>query len=639
MDPIHQILQQYWAYPAFRPLQEDIIRSVLAGQDTLAVLPTGGGKSICFQVPALAREGICLVISPLVALMKDQVTQLQQRQIPAIALHAGLHKREIDIALDNCIYGNIKFLYLSPERLQTEIFQERVKRMKVNLIAVDEAHCISQWGYEFRPPYLQLAALRELLPQVPVIALTASATPEVVTDIQEKLQFRQPRVFQKSFARSNLSYSCLETETKAGRLLQVLQSTSGSAIVYVASRRLTGEVAGYLRQHRIGAQAYHAGMSHAERSQVQQDWIQNKTRVMVATNAFGMGIDKPDVRLVVHLDLPETLEAYYQEAGRAGRDEKYAYATLLLAPNDTENLRQKVTQAYPPVETLRRVYQCLANYYQIAVGSGELESFDFNLEDFARTYKLKPLEAHYALQKLQSEGFVQINEAYFLPSRVMVTLQHEDLYRFQVANPALDPLLKMLLRLYGGNLYTGFVKISEKTLGEQLRAPVETIKKSLTYLQQRNILIYDPQHDTPQVVFTTPRHDAPALPLDIRRYNALRANALARMEEVIRYVSTSDRCRTRLLLAYFGEQSDEACRICDYCLQQKKARRQQEMLQKLRRQIRAQLSQASRHPRELATSLAQADQALLSELISQLVDVGQLQYEADGKLRWVAADD
>lgn len=635
MESIHQILQQYWGYPAFRPLQEAIIGSVLAGQDTLAILPTGGGKSLCFQVPAMAREGLCVVVSPLVALMKDQVAQLQQRQIPAVALHAGLHKREIDILLDNCVYGNIKFLYLSPERLQTEIFRERVTRMKVNLIAVDEAHCISQWGYEFRPSYLQVASLRELLPAVPVIALTASATPEVRTDIQEKLQFRQPCVFQKSFARANLSYSCLETEYKPARLLHILQSITGTAIVYAGSRRLTVETAKYLRQHRVGAVAYHAGMAHAERSLVQQDWLHNKTRVIVATNAFGMGIDKPDVRLVVHLDLPETLEAYYQEAGRAGRDEKYAYATLLLSPNDTADLRRKVTEAHPPVETLRRVYQCLANYYQIAVGSGEFQSFDFNLEDFARTYKLKPLEVHHGLQKLQAEGFLQVNDAYFSPSKILVTMEHEDLYRFQVANPELDPLLKMLLRLYGGGLYSAFVKISEKTLAEQLRVPVAAVKKSLAYLQQRNILIYDPQHDTPQVVFTTPRHDAPALPLDVRRYNGLRANALAKMEEVIRYVTTRDRCRTQLLLAYFGELSEAACRICDYCLQQKKARRDQQLLAQLRQQIRDQLSLANQHPRELAEQLAHPDKEAISGIISQLVDMGQLQYEADGRLKWV----
>jgi ATP-dependent DNA helicase RecQ len=376
-------------------------------------------------------------------------------------------------------------------------------------------------------------------------------------------------------------------------------------------------------------------MSHAERSQVQQDWIQNKTRVMVATNAFGMGIDKADVRLVVHLDLPDTLEAYYQEAGRGGRDEKYAYATLLLSPNDTADLRRKVTEAQPPVELLRRVYQCLANYYQIAVGSGEFQSFDFNLEDFARNYKLKPLEVHHCLQKLQTEGFLQVNDAYFSPSKVLITLEHEELYKFQVANPELDPLLQVLLRLYGGNLYISFVKISEKVLAEKLKVPVATVKKHLTYLQQRNILDYDPQHDTPQVVFTTPRYDALAMPINVKRYNDLRANALAKMEEVIRYVTTTGRCRTQLLLAYFGELSDEPCRICDHCLQQKKARRETAVMEKLQQQIRDQLAQGKHHPKDLAALISHPDKEVVSGLITQLVDLGQLEYETDGKLRWV----
>ncbi|WP_146894527.1 RecQ family ATP-dependent DNA helicase [Adhaeribacter aerolatus] len=635
MSEIKQLLKKYWGYEAFRPLQEDIVQSVLAGHDTLALLPTGGGKSICFQVPALAKDGLCLVISPLVALMKDQVAQLQRREIPAVAVHSGLHKREIDIALDNCVYGNVKFLYLSPERLLTDIFRERVTRMNVNLIAVDEAHCISQWGYEFRPPYLQIAELRELLPNVPIIALTATATAEVKADIQVKLQFRNGKVFQKSFARANLSYSCLETEDKIGRLRAILQGVPGAAIVYVGTRRLTEEVARQLRHYRIAAAAYHAGLSHQERHRVQTEWLQDKTPVMVATNAFGMGIDKPDVRLVVHLDMPETLEAYYQEAGRAGRDEKYAYATLLLGPTDADTLRTKVTEAHPPAETLRKIYQCLANYYQLAVGSGALQSFDFNLEDFTRTYKLKALETYYALQKLQTEGFLQLNEAYFSPSKILITTEHEELYKFQVANPEHDPLLKMLLRIYGGNVYTSFVKISEKSLAEKLKTPAQTVKKSLLYLHQRGILIYEPQHDQPQVVFTTQRYDAADLPINVRRYNALRQNAQQKMEAVIRYAQTQKKCRTQLLLEYFGEISDKACRICDYCLQQRKRKRAQAIRDQLRSQIQQFLNETNLHPKELANQLDTKDIAYISDVISQLLEVGQVQYEADGKLKWV----
>jgi len=632
---IQEILKKYWGYDNFRPLQADIIQSVLTGQDTLALLPTGGGKSICFQVPALAKDGLCLVISPLVALMKDQVAQLQQRHLAAIAIHAGLHKREIDIALDNCVFGQVKFLYLSPERLQTDLFRERVARMNVNLIAVDEAHCISQWGYEFRPPYLQIAALREMIPEVPVMALTATATPEVQTDIQEKLLFRKENIFQKSFARPTLSYSCLETENKPGRLLTILQGVKGTVIVYAGSRRLTEETARFLQRNQIAAAAYHAGLSHAERHQVQTNWIENKTRVIVATNAFGMGIDKPDVRVVVHLDMPETLEAYYQEAGRAGRDEKYAYATLLYGPNDAANLRAKVTEAHPPVEMLRKVYQGLANYYQIAVGSGAFQTFAFNLDDFTRTYKLKALETHYALQKLQTEGFLQFNEAYFSPSKILITTQHEELYKFQVANPELDPLLKMILRLYGGNVYTNFTKISEKALAEKLGTPAKTVKKSLAYLQQRNILIYEPQHEVPQVVFTTERYDAAELPINTKRYNTLRKNAQLKMEAVCRYVKTTNRCRTQLLLEYFGEITDVPCRICDYCLEQKKAKRALALTEQLRSQIKQFLQQTHLHPQELAQQLAIKDANIVSEVISQMLAVGQLKYEPDGRLKWV----
>jgi len=635
LQDIHQILKQYWGYGQFRPLQENIIQSVLAGNDTLALLPTGGGKSICFQVPALAQDGLCVVISPLVALMKDQVSQLQKRNIAAMAVHAGLHKREIDIALDNCVYGQVKFLYLSPERLQTNIFRERVKRMTVNLIAVDEAHCISQWGYEFRPPYLEIAALREFLPAVPIIALTASATPEVKKDIQEKLQFRNGQVFQKSFSRKTLSYSCLNTEDKPARLLSILQSVSGSAIVYVSSRRLTVEIAKYLRMHRIVAAPFHAGLSHAERNTAQTDWIQNKIRVIVATNAFGMGIDKPDVRLVVHLDIPETLEAYYQEAGRAGRDEKYAYATLLFGPDDAENLKTKVTEAYPPVETLRKVYQSLANYFQVAVGSGAFQSFSFHLDDFTRTYKLKPLEVHYALQKLQTEGFLELNDAFYSPSKVLITTEHEELYKFQVANPDLDPLIKMILRLYGGNVYSNFTKISEKALGDKLKLTVPAVTKNLNYLHQRGILIYEPQHDAPQIVFATPRYDANDLPTNTKRYNQLRQLAFQKMAATVHYVNATAHCRTQLLLQYFGDISDEPCRICDYCLQKRKEQRQAEINNDLQRQIQQSLAQSNLHPKDLAQNLTTKDTDAISAVIRQLLDVGQVQYEPDGKLKWV----
>jgi ATP-dependent DNA helicase RecQ len=632
LHDIHDILRTYWGYEQFRPLQEDIIRSVLAGQDTLALLPTGGGKSICFQVPAMAQEGVCLVITPLIALMKDQVEQLKRRGIPAVAIFSGMNRREIDIAFDNCVYGNIKFLYLSPERLQTELFQERVKRMKVGLLAVDEAHCISQWGYDFRPPYLQLAELRETLPDVPVLALTATATEQVRLDIQEKLAFKKQNVFVKSFARANLSYSCLYTEDKIGRLLEILQRMQGQSIVYVRSRRQTVEIARFLQSRRISAAAYHAGLKFEERNKVQQAWIDDRVRVIVATNAFGMGIDKPDVRLVVHLDLPESLEAYYQEAGRAGRDEKYAYATLLYGPSDTQDLLKKVTEAHPPVEFIRRVYQCLANYYQIAVGSGLLSNFDFDLATFAKNYKLSALEAHHAIKRLEGEGYVQLNEAYYSPSRLYLLLDNMALYEFQVKNAEHDALLRMILRVYGGEAFTAFVKLSERKLAEQLKKPEQEVRRKLEYLHKLQVLVYEPQHDAPQLVFTAPRLDAANLPLDKKKLDKLRNRALEQAREMAHYVESSDRCRTQLLLAYFGEVYDKSCRICDYCLAQRKKARESEEWDKLRKQVLEQLQKQALLPKELVQQFETKHTEALTELLRELVDTGVLRYADSGKL-------
>ncbi|GAB3818924.1 RecQ family ATP-dependent DNA helicase [Pontibacter rugosus] len=570
MQDIHHILKTYWGYTQFRPLQEEIVQSVLTGHDTLALLPTGGGKSICFQVPAMALEGICLVITPLIALMKDQVENLKKRGIAAIAVYSGMSRREIDIALDNCVYGQVKFLYLSPERLLTDLFQERVKRMNVSLLAVDEAHCISQWGYDFRPPYLQLAELRDLLPHTPVIALTATATEQVKLDIQEKLRFPKQNVFQKSFARSNLSYSCLYTEDKTNRLLEILQRMQGQSIVYVRSRRQTVEMAKLLQSRHIAAAAYHAGLKFEQRSAVQALWVEDKVRVIVATNAFGMGIDKPDVRLVVHLDLPESLEAYYQEAGRAGRDEMYAYATLLYGPNDVAELKRKVEEAHPAVEDIRRVYQCLANYFQLAVGSGQFSSFDFDLADFAKQYKLKALGAHHAMKRLESEGLIQLNEGYYMPSRLMLLLENTALYSFQLKNPEHDKLIQLLLRLYGGEAFVNYVKLQERKMAQLLQVTEQELRKKLEYLHRLQVLSYEPQHDSPQLVFTAPREEAGKLSLDTKKLKTLRERALQQATEIGRYVETENRCRTQLLLEYFGEITDKRCRICDYCLSMRK---------------------------------------------------------------------
>lgn len=632
MADIHQILKHYWKYDQFRPLQEGIIQSVLAGKDTLALLPTGGGKSICFQVPALASEGICLVISPLIALMKDQVRQLQQRGIPAAAIHAGMNRQEIDITLDNCVYGGTKFLYLSPERLLTDIFRERVKKMKVNLLAIDEAHCISQWGYDFRPPYLQIAELRDLLPGVPVIALTATATETVKKDIQEKLRFPQEHVFQDSFARANLSYSAQAAEAKMNRLVEVLNSVPGTAIVYVKTRRRTVDLARELYAKGFKAAAYHAGLTFEQRTRTQADWIENRVRIMVATNAFGMGIDKPDVRLVVHLDLPETIEAYYQEAGRAGRDGRYAYAVILYDPGDLAALLEKVDEAHPPVDVLRKTYQALANSYQIAVGSGQFSSFDFNLEELVKTYKLNPLETHHSLRKLETEGYIQLNEAYFSPSKVYVPSGKEELYKFQVAHREYDPLLKLLLRSYGGELFSNFVTISEKSLAKNLNRPEPQVRQALQYLHQVGMLVYEPQHDKPQVVFTTPRFDAATMPLNQKKLQNFRKLALDKAGSMVQYVQTQNRCRTQVLLAYFGEIYDEECRICDYCMAQKKRRRRQTDRARQESQILEFLAGESMLPKKLVSLFAPGAAAEITELLREMIDSGKLRYAEDGKL-------
>ncbi|MEM1137932.1 MAG: ATP-dependent DNA helicase RecQ, partial [Bacteroidota bacterium] len=454
MVDLHKILYQYWKYTTFRSLQEEIIQAVLAGKDTLALLPTGGGKSICFQVPALAKEGVCIVISPLIALMKDQVYQLNTRGIEAKAIYAGMSQREIDITLDNAIYGNIKFLYVSPERLKTEIFITRAAKMNISLLAIDEAHCISQWGYDFRPPYLELMQFRELIPNVPCIALTATATEVVKNDIQDKLGFDQNAgFFQKSFARENLSYSVYYEEDKEKRMLEILSKVAGSAIVYVRSRKRTKHFADFLRARKISASFYHAGLSNEERARRQDDWINNRTRVIVATNAFGMGIDKPDVRIVIHLDLPDNLEAYYQEAGRAGRDERKAFAVLLYNHNDIKQLKENIEISHPSIDKLKKVYQAVANYLKIAVGSGYLESYDFDLDDFVNTFKLPYLETYHALKKLEEQDFIQFNESFYAPSRLTIALSHDKLYEFQVANKEADKLIKILLRVYGAEIY------------------------------------------------------------------------------------------------------------------------------------------------------------------------------------------
>ncbi|WP_073094649.1 RecQ family ATP-dependent DNA helicase [Cyclobacterium lianum] len=563
-------LKEYFGYQDFRPLQEEIVLSALRKRDTLALMPTGGGKSICFQVPSLISPGICLVISPLIALMKDQVDQLRNKGIKAMAVHSGMKKQEIDILLDNCVYGDYKFLYVSPERLKTDIFIERFKKMNVNLIAVDEAHCISQWGYDFRPAYLEIASLRELAPDVPVIALTASATLDVRQDILDKLELKNPAVFVQSFARSNLSYVVRWAENKLEQAVAILQKVPGSAIIYLRSRKGTKETAGQLQRLGIAATYYHAGLDQAVRNQRQVDWIKGKKRVMVATNAFGMGIDKPDVRVVLHLDLPENLENYYQEAGRAGRDGIKAYAVLLVREQDCLALTETAEMAYPPEDTIRRVYQCLANYYRIAVGSAQMSSFDFDFLVFTNTYSLDVKLAYNAIKVLQEEDLLLFSESVFLPSTLHFLVSQTRLYEAQIAYASLDPLIKLLLRRYGGELFVNYIRIQESEIARLLQCSEKEVIKMLRKLEELGLAAYSGKKDQPQVTFLTPRLDAGTLPLNKKRIALRRARAREKAVEMIAYVKNDKICRTSFILNYFGEKNDFTCDICDVCLQRKK---------------------------------------------------------------------
>jgi ATP-dependent DNA helicase RecQ len=571
-DKAYHILKTVFGYDEFRPVQLDIVLSVLDGKDSLALLPTGGGKSICFQVPALVREGICVVVSPLIALMKDQVDNLRKKGILAAAIYSGMGKREIDTVLDNCIYGNYKFLYVSPERLKTEIFIERFKRMKLNLIAVDEAHCISQWGYDFRPPYLEIAAIRQYHPEVPCLALTASATVQVREDIIDKLELKDPGIFVKSFSRKNLSYSVRLVENKLEKAIDIFRKIPGSAIVYLRNRKGTKEVASILNQLGISATFYHAGLDNATRESRQSEWKTNRIRVMVATNAFGMGIDKPDVRLVIHLDLPDNLENYYQEAGRAGRDEKKAYAVLLSNEHDIMTLRERAEQAYPPLDFLKKVYQSLANYYRMAVGSGFMSSFDFEISNFTATYNLEVLLTYNAIKVLQEEGLLELNESFFNPSSLRFLVNQSKLYEFQIANSKLDPLIKLLLRTYGGELFTDFMKIQEGKLGKSLNLSEKDLIHMLEQLDKSGIIAYNKRKDRPQITLLTERLDAGKLPLDQKRIDLRRQNTIRKAESMVSYVKNRKLCRANQISAYFGEESDDFCGICDVCLEKIKAR-------------------------------------------------------------------
>ncbi len=566
---IHQILLKYWGYKSFRSLQEEIINSVIEGKDTLALLPTGGGKSICFQVPAMAMDGICIVVSPLIALMKDQVENLLKRNIKAIAIYSGMNKREIDIALDNCAYGDIKFLYISPERIETEIFKERYRKMNVNLIAVDESHCVSQWGYDFRPSYLNIKKLREEKPNIPFIALTATATPEVVIDIQKQLAFKKENVLQKSFERKNLAYAVLPEEDKQNRLLKILKSVKGTSVIYVRSRKRTKEIAQFLLKNGVSADYYHAGLSNDERNKKQFNWINNTTRVIVSTNAFGMGIDKPDVRSVIHLDLPDSIEAYFQEAGRAGRDEQKAFAILLFEKADRLDLEKRIVSSFPKIETIKQVYQALANFFQLPIGAALNESYDFNIVAFSQQYNLQVYTVFNCLKFLEKEGYLILSEANHNPSRIKFEVSKEELYEFQVKNNKFDLFIKTILRSYAG-CFENFVKIDEFEIAKRLNSHTDKVTKALTYLSHLKIISYLPQTNLPQLTYLTERLNITDVRISPQHYHDRKEIAIKKMESVIYFTTTKHKCRSEILLNYFGEKDVYRCGVCDVCLERNK---------------------------------------------------------------------
>ncbi|MDB5222457.1 MAG: RecQ family ATP-dependent helicase [Chitinophagaceae bacterium] len=563
-----EILNKYWGFDTFRPLQEDIINSVLEGKDTLALLPTGGGKSICFQVPALAKDGLCLVISPLIALMKDQVESLKRKGIPALSIYSGMSFFEVKRTLENAVHGNFKFLYVSPERLETNLFLEYLPGMNINLIAVDEAHCVSQWGYDFRPPYLRIATIREHLPGIPILALTASATKEVQDDICDKLSFKNGhKRFQKSFERPNLSYSVFNPSSKQNKLIEIFKNVQGSGIVYCKSRKRTKEIADLLKMNNINSDFYHAGLTNNERTTKQESWIKNETRIIACTNAFGMGIDKGNVRTVVHYDVPDALESYYQEAGRAGRDEKKAYAVLLYHQNELDDLEKQSAIRYPPFEEVKNVYKALVNYLQLPSGSGEGIYFDFDISDFIKKFKLNIHTVNYSLKVLEQEEFISYNEQIFLPSTVVFSINKDELNEFEKSYPELEPVVKGLLRSYEG-IFDYSSSIYETQLSGFLKKDVAALKSDLKKLEQFGIIEYHPQKDKPQIQFLRNRINIEDFSINQNNLSKRKIAFEKRVKAMISYIQTKA-CRSKTIGNYFNDLTIKPCGICDNCINEK----------------------------------------------------------------------
>ena len=633
MDRFKDILKKYWGYGVFRPLQDEIIRSVADGKDTLGLMPTGGGKSLTFQVPTMAMEGICLVVSPLVALMKDQVQNLKDKGIKAELLYSGLSRHEIENILDKCLFGNVKFLYISPERIGSNIFRKKVEQMNVCLIAVDESHCISQWGYDFRPSYLKIISLRELLPAVPVLALTATATLDVVNDIQDKLGFPEKNVYRKSFERQNLIYLVRETEDKQKYLLKILNKQKGSSVVYVRSRKKCKELTEFLKNNRIRAEFYHAGLKNEVKDFRQERWRKGIVKVMVATNAFGMGIDKSDVRTVVHMDLPDTLEAYFQEAGRAGRDGKKAYAVMLYSNPDKVQLLKRISTTFPKKELIIRVYQALGNFLQVAEGAGKDAVFDFDLGQFCQNFKFNVLQAFSALKILQRAGYIELTDDLEHESRIHFAVQRDDLYKFQVANKDFDVFIKILLRSFTG-LFTDYVPINIDTLSKRIKADKEIIIEYLKELSKHGIIKYIPRKKTPFILYAQERLPVDYISLSKEVYQERKENLEGKIHSVIDYAESKNICRSKFLLEYFGQRNAPECGKCDICKDKESNELSEEEYRTIYYAILNVIKSDYLEVDEIVTMLDYKDDKIL-EVIQQLKDNEEVECVSGNRIKWI----
>lgn len=629
MTDYKSILKHYWGYDNFRGIQEDIISSIGSGRDTLGLMPTGGGKSITFQVPALANPGLCLVITPLIALMKDQVQNLRKHGIKAQAVYSGMTREEIVIALENCIFGDYKFLYISPERLGTEIFQNKLRSMKVSMITVDESHCISQWGYDFRPAYLKIADVRKLLPDVPVLALTATATPEVVKDIQVRLAFREENVFRMSFERKNLAYIVRRTEDKSSELLHILNQVQGSAIVYTRNRKRTKEISLFLNQHDISATFYHAGLDNKTKDLRQKGWQAGTYRVMVATNAFGMGIDKPDVRLVIHIDFPDSPEAYFQEAGRAGRDGQKAYAVLLYAQSDKTILKKRISDTFPEKDYIRQVYDHINYYYQMAMGDGRGCTFAFNIDEFCQRFKHFPVRVDSALKILTRAGYLEYTDEQDNASRLIFTLRRDELYRMEEHNQDTEKLLRIILRSYTG-LFSDYAYINEETLAQRSGLSRQQVYDTLILLTKRHILHYIPGKKTPYIIYTRERQDTNRIVLNKEVYEDRKRSYEKRIQAMLEYAESNDQCRSRMLLHYFGENNEHNCGQCDVCLEKHTSGLKKGEYEDIASDIKNLLNRHPHTPQEVIHALSVPEEKILN-VLTYLLSEERIKQE-NGKL-------